>query len=80
MGSIARWPLYSDNSLGLKRASPSGCFCSNTSTGLSAESVCERWIYDPYFQHFTGEEFFDFSAERFGLGAYPASFSGREHF
>jgi IS5 family transposase len=20
--------------------------------------VCERWVYDPYFQHFTGEEFF----------------------
>ena len=20
--------------------------------------VCERWIYDPYFQYFTGEEFF----------------------
>jgi hypothetical protein len=20
--------------------------------------VCERWVYDPYFQYFTGEEFF----------------------
>lgn len=26
--------------------------------GLSDESVCERWVYDPYFQYFTGEEFF----------------------
>jgi IS5 family transposase len=25
---------------------------------LSDEQVCERWIYDPYFQYFTGEEFF----------------------
>jgi transposase, IS5 family len=26
--------------------------------GLSDEGVCERWVYDAYFQHFTGEEFF----------------------
>ena len=26
--------------------------------GLSDEGVCERWIHDPYFQFFTGEEFF----------------------
>jgi transposase, IS5 family len=26
--------------------------------GLSDEGVCDRWVYDPYFQHFTGEEFF----------------------
>ena len=25
---------------------------------LSDEGVCDRWVYDPYFQHFTGEEFF----------------------
>ena len=25
--------------------------------GLSNEDVCERWVYDPYFQHFTGFEF-----------------------
>jgi hypothetical protein len=25
--------------------------------GLSDEGVSERWVYDPYFQHFTGEEF-----------------------
>ena len=26
--------------------------------GLSDQGVCERWVYDPYFQHFTGETFF----------------------
>src|SRR5881398_2794826 len=26
--------------------------------GLSDEGVCERWVHDPYFQYFTGEEFF----------------------
>ena len=26
--------------------------------GLSDDGVCERWVYDPYFQYFTGEEFF----------------------
>lgn len=25
---------------------------------LSDESVCERWVYDPYFQYFCGEEYF----------------------
>jgi IS5 family transposase len=31
--------------------------------------VCERWVYDPYFQYFTGEEFFKhvFPHERSGL-------------
>ena len=26
--------------------------------GLSDEGVCERWVHEPYFQYFTGEEFF----------------------
>lgn len=25
---------------------------------LSDEEVCERWVYDPYFQYFCGEEYF----------------------
>src|SRR4029077_18099703 len=25
---------------------------------LSYEGVCDRWVHDPYFQYFTGEEFF----------------------
>jgi hypothetical protein len=37
--------------------------------GLSDELVCERWIYDPYFQFFTGAEFFahEFPHERSGI-------------
>lgn len=37
--------------------------------GLSDEGVCERWVHDPYFQHFTGETFFqhDLPHERSGL-------------
>jgi transposase, IS5 family len=37
--------------------------------GLSDEDVCDRWVYDPYFQHFTGEEFFqhEFPYERSDL-------------
>jgi len=31
---------------------------SSTFFALSDEEVCERWVYDPYFQYFTGEEFF----------------------
>ena len=45
--------------------------------GLSDEQVCERWVYDPYFQHFTGAEFFahEFPHERSG-SATGASGSG----
>jgi transposase, IS5 family len=37
--------------------------------GLSYEGGCERWVYDPYFQYFTGEEFFqhEFPHERSDL-------------
>ncbi len=37
--------------------------------GRSDEGVCERWVHDPYFQYFTGEEFFQhaFPHERSGL-------------
>ena len=37
--------------------------------GLSDEGVCERWVHDPYFQYFTGEEFFahSFPHERSGM-------------
>ena len=27
---------------------------------LSDEGVCDRWVYDPYFQYFCGEEYFQF--------------------
>jgi Transposase domain (DUF772) len=34
--------------------------------GVSDECVCERWVYYPYFQHFTGDQFFqhEFPHER----------------
>ena len=37
--------------------------------GLSDEQVWDRWVYDPYFQSFTGEEFFQHALphERSGL-------------
>ncbi len=25
---------------------------------LSDEEVCERWVYDPYFQYFCGQTYF----------------------
>jgi IS5 family transposase len=25
---------------------------------LSDEALCERWVENPYFQHFCGEDFF----------------------
>src|SRR6202163_1984824 len=64
-GEIA--PLYSDKgrpgiptrfAIGLKHI-----------YGLSDEGVCERWVYDPYSQYFTGEEFFqhEFPHERSDL-------------
>ena len=36
---------------------------------MSDEGICERWVHDPYFQHFTGEEFFqhEFPHERSDL-------------
>ena len=42
--------------------------------GLSDEGVCERWVYDPYFQHFTGETFFQhtFPHERSDLSHWRA--------
>ena len=37
--------------------------------GLSDEGVCARWVENPYYQYFTGEEFFQhaFPHERSGL-------------
>jgi hypothetical protein len=38
--------------------------------------VVERWVYDPYFQHFTGETFFqhDVPHERSDLSLVLAPF------
>src|SRR5213592_2237402 len=67
-GEIA--PLYSDGGRpGIATQFVIGLFFLKHIYGLSDEGVCERWIYDPYFQHFTGEEFFqhEFPHERSDL-------------
>jgi transposase, IS5 family len=52
-------PLYSDQGRpGIETRFMIGLMLLKHIYGLSDEGVCERWVYDPYFQHFTGEEFF----------------------
>ena len=52
-------PLYSDQGRpGIETRFVIGLLLLKHIYGLSDEGVCERWVYDPYFQHFTGEEFF----------------------
>jgi len=56
-GEIA--PLYSEKGRpGIETRFVIGLLLLKHIFGLSDEEVCERWVYDPYFQHFTGEEFF----------------------
>src|SRR5215207_7394688 len=67
-GEIA--PLYSDKGRpGIETRFVIGLLLLKHIYGLSDEGVCERWVHDPYFQHFTGEEFFqhDFRHERSDL-------------
>ena len=52
-------PLYSDKGRpGIETRFVIGLLLLKYIYGLSDEGVCERWVDDPYFQHFTGEEFF----------------------
>src|ERR1700758_5078272 len=52
-------PLYSDKGRpGIETRFVIGLLLLKHIYGLSDEGVCERWVYDPYFQHFTGEMFF----------------------
>jgi IS5 family transposase len=52
-------PLYSENGRpGIETRFMIGLLLLKHIYGLSDEGVCERWVHDPYFQHFTGEEFF----------------------
>ena len=63
-------PLYSDKGRpGIATRFVIGLLLLKHIYGLSDEGVCERWVYDPYFQHFTGEEFFqhEFPHERSDL-------------
>src|SRR6187402_1857513 len=67
-GEIA--PLYSNKGRpGIETRFAVGLLLLKHINGLSDEGVCERWVYDPYFQHFTGEEFFqhEFPHERSDL-------------
>jgi transposase, IS5 family len=47
--------------------------------GLSDQGECERWVYDPCFQHFTGEEFFQhaFPHERSDLSHWRKRFGDK---
>ena len=63
-------PLYSDKGRpGIETRFVIGLLLLKHIYGLSDEGVCERWVYDPYFQHFTGFEFFqhEFPHERSDL-------------
>ena len=63
-------PLYSDKGRpGIETRFAIGLLLLKHIYGLSDEGVCERWVHDPDFQHFTGEEFFQhaFAHERSDL-------------
>jgi transposase, IS5 family len=47
--------------------------------GLSDEGACERWVHDPYFQHCTGETFFQhaFPHERSDLSHWRKRFGDK---
>ena len=55
-GEIA--PLYSENGRPIESRFTIGLLLLKHICGLSDEGVCERWVHDPYFQFFPGEEFF----------------------
>jgi transposase, IS5 family len=56
-GEIA--PLYSDQGrCGIATRFVLGLLLLKHIYALSDEGVCDRWGHDPYFQYFTGEEFF----------------------
>jgi IS5 family transposase len=52
-------PLYSEKGRpGIETRFVIGLFLLKHSFGLSDDGVCDRWVCDPYFQYFTGEELF----------------------
>lgn len=76
-GEVA--PLYSDKGRpGIETRFAIGLLLLKHIYGLSDEGVCERWVYDPYFQHFTGEEFFQhaFPHERSDLSHWRKRLGG----
>ncbi len=52
-------PLYSDKGRpGIETRFVIGLLLLKHIYAVSDEALCERWVHDPYFQYFTGEEFF----------------------
>ena len=73
-------PLYSDKGRpGIEARFVVGLLLLKHIYGLSDEGVCERWVTDPYFQHFTGEAFFQhtFPHERSDLSHWRKRFGDR---
>ena len=73
-------PLYSDKGRpGIETRFVVGLLLLKHIHGLSDEGVCERWVHDPYFQHFTGETFFQhaFPHERSDLSHWRKRFGDR---
>jgi len=73
-------PLYSDQGRpGIEARFAIGLLLLKHIYGLSDEGVCERWVYDPYFQYFTGEEFFQhrFPHERSDLSHWRKRFASK---
>ena len=77
-GEIA--PHYSDKGRpGIETRFVIGLLLLKHIYGLSDEGVCERWVHDPYFQYFTGEEFFqhEFPHERSDLSHWRKRLGGK---
>jgi IS5 family transposase len=73
-------PLYSDKGRpGIETRFVVGLLLLKHVYGLSDEGVCERWVTDPYFQHFTGETFFQhaFPHERSDLSHWRKRFGDK---
>ena len=56
-----------------------GMFLLKHTYGLSDEQVWDRWVQDPYFQYFTGEEFFqhELPHERSGMSHWRKRIGGK---
>jgi IS5 family transposase len=77
-GEIA--PLYSTQGRpGIETRFVIGLLLLKHIYGLSDEAICDRWVHDPYFQYFTGEEFFQhaFPHERSDLSHWRKRLGGK---
>ena len=77
-GEIA--PLYSDKGRpGIGTRFAIGLLLLKHIYRLSDEGACDRWVHDPYFQYFTGEEFFqhEFPHERSDLSHWRKRFGDK---